>query len=143
MAFVPACVISRNFGSARCDLAIKAIARLACAFAPLLSRRLSLVAELMAAAMAQGDLKTCYKCGEEKPSDQCRVVNKQKVAVNPKVAEFVICKDCGSAAARVSKLLSANPNLREAYATLDKDAFLQEFKTQKPEAMKAHLEQVL
>ena len=95
------------------------------------------------AAMDAENLLRCYRCNEDKPRDECRIVNQQKVNINPTNVPFVICKDCGSGAAKITRLLNENPNLREVYTTLSKNDFLQEFKGQHISAMKAHLEQML
>ena len=95
------------------------------------------------AAMDAENVLRCYKRNEDKPRDLCRIVNQQKININPTIIPFAICKECGSGSSNISKLLSANPNLREVYTTPSKYDFLQEFKGQQPNAIKAHLEQML
>ena len=76
-------------------------------------------------------MQTCAKCSRE--SDKVFFKNKGKVDKNPKVQPIYWCSECVAFSNKLQSIFEDAPELRGAYATVDKDSFLKEFKFKKPE----------
>ena len=86
-------------------------------------------------------MQTCAKCSRE--SDKVVFKNKNKVMKDSKVKPIYWCSECIALANQLTCIFKEAPELRSAYATIDKDSLMQEYKEKNREAIKAKLVQVL
>ena len=86
-------------------------------------------------------MQTCAKCSRE--TDKVVFKNKNRVMKDSKVKPIYWCSECIALANQLTCIFKEAPELRSAYATIDKESLMQEYKEKNKNAIKAKLVQVL